>query len=256
MVVQAASLLSRRGVAARLAQLETVLGLPLGWVSHVQFDPSKSDEKGVEATRIAAGIPFANGLAITPDERTMIVAATTYPGLFIYDLPTSSPPHTWPTQRPKTKLHLPFRVDNLAWSHHPSSSPQFNNLTLLATGHPSPFRLISMSQNPSSHTSPAWSLAIKPSAPPLPLTSQKWPDSDAPLPAHHFTLSHNAHYSIRTLLQSTGHEAIIGTKAERVRIPSSITSFYHPYTIQGSDKGTLLVSALYGPLLACTNVST
>ncbi|TKY86787.1 hypothetical protein EX895_004427 [Sporisorium graminicola] len=257
LVVQAATLLSKRAVAARLAQLETVLGLSLGWVSYVQFEPDskKGEEDGVEVRRIATGIPFANGVAVTPDERTMIVAATTYPGIWMYDLPTSHPLQ-WHL-RPTTKLHLPFRVDNLAWSHPTVHSPwtstsKFNNLTLLATGHPAPFRLIAMSQSPLSRTSPSWSVAIAPHAPST--VAQVWEDSDAPLPAHHFTLSHNPLWSIRTLLQSTGEAARVGKHGEKVKLPSSASSFFHSYG--HATKGTLLVSGLYGPVLACTNVST
>ena len=248
-VERMAKLLSRRGIAARLAQIETILGLSLGWVSHVQFDRHGVDSQGVTVNRIAKGIPFANGIVVTPDQRTMVVAATTYPGVFMYDLPTTLP---FKRLGPTTKLHLPFRVDNLAWSHPPShaSSPndRFNNLTLLATGHPAPFKLIATSHNPSL-PSPSWSVAITPHPPSY--TPTAWEDNDAPLPAHHFTLSHNLHWSIRTLLQTTGQQVTV--QGEKAKMPSSASSFYHPHK---ATSGTLLVSGLYGPVLACTNVST
>ncbi|KAJ9478278.1 hypothetical protein PHBOTO_001862 [Pseudozyma hubeiensis] len=236
-VVQLAKVLIHRGVAAGLAQVETLLGLSLGWVSYVDFTTGE-----VEAKVIAEGIPFANGIAITPDSKTMVVAATTFPGVWMYDL---LPNLTSIVRglRPHTKLHLPFRVDNLAWSHHTDPN---NHSTLLATGHPSPFSLIAMSRSPLTRASPSWVVAINPSSTHHPL------NDDAPLSAIDFALTHNTSWSIRSLLQTQGKP--VKHRNTEIHLPSSASSFFSPFHDDGS--GTLLVSGLYGTVLTCTNVST
>ncbi|CBQ71845.1 conserved hypothetical protein [Sporisorium reilianum SRZ2] len=239
-VVRVAMLLSRRGVAARLAQVETLLALPLGWASYVEFDATQQEDAGVSASRIATAIPFANGIALT--HTTMFVAATTYPGLFIYALPPSPTPLAWQL-RPTTKVHLPMRVDNLAWSHSAHSSHR----TLLATGHPAPLALMRMARAPRTRTSASWSVAV--SAHAHGTSARAWEDAEAPLPAHHFTLSHSADWDIRTLLQSTGEEVVVS--GETVSISSSASSFLYA----DGEQGTLIVSGLYGPVLTCTGVS-
>ncbi|GAC96342.1 hypothetical protein PHSY_003922 [Pseudozyma hubeiensis SY62] len=232
-VAQLAKVLRHRGVAAGLAQVETLLGLSLGWVSHVDFTAGKVDAKVV-----ATGIPFANGIAVTPDSKTMVVAATTFPGVWMYDLPRDLASMIGGLS-PHTRLHLPFRVDNLAWSHH-------NNPVLLATGHPSPFSLIAMSRSPLTRTAPSWVVAITPSSTHRPF------NDDAPLSATDFALSSNTSFSIRSLLQTQGKP--VKHRNSEIHLPSSASSFFSPHH-HHHGSGTLLVSGLYGTVLTCTNVS-
>ena len=275
-----AKIISQLGAAGILAQVETLLGLPLGWVTYVEFSDEGKEGEGVKAKLLARGIPFANGLVVTPDEKTLVVASTTYPGVFIYDV---LPPHPHSrvsslggdsTLRLNTKLHLPFRVDNLALTHPSSSlktfssSDRFSGHQVLATGHPAPLKLISMARNPLTKVSPSWSVSITPYTPTPNFNAnpgtglgegEKWEDHEAPLPAHHFTLSHNAGWRIRTLMQSQGAE--VDYRGEKVGLPSSASSFYAPSEVgegkgEGGEGGTLLVSGLYGSVMACTNVGT
>lgn len=243
----AALAVANRKAASLLAQTETLLGLPLGWVSHVEFG-----RQDVEVKVLARNIPFANGLAITQNAETMVVAATTFPGIYIYELDL---PHRH--ARLKTKLHLPFRVDNLAFSpsyHSLNSRDIFGGQTLLATGHPAPLELIRMARNPTTRTSPSWSVAITRDTATKSEEGENWEDSDAHLPAHHFVLSHNTEWRIRTLLQSRGEKVRIGNN--EIQVASSASSFYHPYHDTEKGGGTLLVSGLYGDVTACTNVGT
>ncbi|SPO24812.1 uncharacterized protein UTRI_01803_B [Ustilago trichophora] len=276
-VSKLARVLSNRKAAAALAQIETLLGLPLGWVTMVQFDPRQVVETdGVKAKIVATNIPFANGIAVSPDQKTLIVAATTYPGVFIYDIIRSQRPNftggttNWLEMKLSTKLHLPFRVDNLAFTSNSIScnpNDRFSNHALLATGHPSPLQLISMARNPLNQTSPSWSISITPYKPTHQSPAiesafqhaQAWEDQEAPLPTHHFTLSHNGAWSIRTLMQSNG--ATVAYDANRsVRLASSSNSFYHPYDDMvgqhGKVGGTLMVSGLYDGVLLCTGIGS
>ena len=267
MVTKVARALSNRRLAAVLAQVETLLGLPFGWVAYVEFDAAvKADEAaGVRAKVLVRGVPFANGLALSPDRRTLVVAATTYPGVFMYDvLPASTFSRSKSTidsgsrLRLNTKLHLPFRVDNLAFfrSASNSASDRFSGHLLLATGHPAPLKLIAMAANPSA-PSPSWSLAISPYTAPGDAQGggfgslQTWEDTAAPLPAHHFVLSHNPAWVLRTLYQSNGQEYVSETGS--LQLPSSASTFYHAY--DDGVAGTMLVSGMYGGVLACTNVA-
>ncbi len=223
--------LTRAKVAAALAQVETLLGLPLGWVSYVEFDEGEAEEQeeGVRVQVLAKGIPFANGLVVTPDQKTVVVASTTFPGVFIYSTTSGSGSSSFKAKldwRSKltlqTKLHLPFRVDNLAFSHpspspsSPSSKDAFNGLTLLATGHPSPLSSSrwpgSIHQNKSKlecrhhpHKNSFTSSSFSKGGENPYEAGEEWEDKDAPLPAHHFTLSHNGAFHIRTLLQTRGN---------------------------------------------------
>jgi hypothetical protein len=116
-----------------------------------------------------------------------------------------------------------------------------------------------MSRNPTKKTSPSWTISITPNP-----TSSKmgvgdeWEDKEAPLPAHHFLLSHNAQWRIRTLLQSTGETPSAGKEGEdEVNVASSASAFYRPYAgwdRGGKDGGLLMVSGLYCGLTACDNV--
>lgn len=236
-LLQVAKVLTHRGVAARLAQIETLLGLPLGWVAFV-------DLTTVEAHILARGIPFANGVTLTPDNK-LAVAATTYPGIYFYSysppLSSSSPLHL------HSKLHLPFRVDNLALSVTPYPSPRgdvWGGRTLLATGHPAPLKLMAMSRNVTNRA-PSWSVAITPF-----IGANEWEDKEAPLPTHRFVLSHNPAWSVRTLFQSNASPT-----PNRPSLASSASTFYKPYD-HNPLAGTLLVSGLYDSLLQCSNVST
>ena len=278
-VEMVARLVVRPSLAVALAQLETLLGLPLGWVTFVQFDAQQykqaaksSDETGVSAKILASAIPFANGVVLTPDHNALIVASTTYPGIWMYDiLPPPSSTHPFGNQtrlKLQSKLHLPFRVDNLSFSAPNTSSASltkprhadvFSGRKLVATGHPAPLQLMAMAKDPSAKTSPSWSVAISPyirTSPkesPGAIHAELWEDNDAELPAHHFTLSHNPDWLIRTLVQSNGSTLNLGQ--HQVKLASSASSFYHPYPA-AQNAGTLLVSGLYANVVACTNVGT
>lgn len=226
--------LSVRWVAARLAQLETLLGLPLSWVCHVHFDVDGDEAEGVQARIIAHNIPFANGLAVISD--TLVVASTTHPGVFMYDIDP-----WWSPLRLREKLHLPFRPDNLALSRTAEGQEM-----LLATGHPAPFQLMAMARDPTGRTSSSWSVVLRPAR-------GKEGEDDAPLPAHRVSLSNSKEWSVRTMFQATGETVVLG-QGEGVALASSASSFYHAHEEGGS--GTLMVSGLYDGVLACTNVTS
>ncbi|KAN0063219.1 hypothetical protein ACQY0O_004383 [Thecaphora frezii] len=156
-----AKIVSPRPVSALLSKIETFLGLPLSWVVHVAFDadvgrvgaPTSLEQQqqeqdaataahSVMAHVVVRDIPFANGVALSPNRSTLAVASSMYPGVWLYDVgtrPTVAKSHwaTKPQQRkrqaaPTTertvdwtnpthvrlreKVHLPFIVDNIGFA--------------------------------------------------------------------------------------------------------------------------------------------
>jgi len=55
-----------------LPLVESILALPLGWTTHVTVSPASH-----VYTTVAPYVPFANGIAISPDGTLVAVASTT-----------------------------------------------------------------------------------------------------------------------------------------------------------------------------------
>ncbi|PWN54161.1 hypothetical protein IE53DRAFT_359427 [Violaceomyces palustris] len=263
-----ASVLQSRNVSGYLAQAETLLGLPLGWVSYVSFDesqgrsanldpaitrPSESKQEA-EDTRlaqqgiltskiVASGIPFANGLALSPSSKTMVVASTMYPGVYIYDIKkdqrTSRVNWSAPKSsvRLKDKVYLPMSPDNLSFSpvkgshlanlteripepeadsHEGAKEDLFERASLIVGGHPAGLKLIAMAKDPKlvSNWSPSWVVKVEPS--PTFLKGHKTisahalgdklvQDRGAPLSATTRVLGQRMEWRIQTLFQSNGN---------------------------------------------------
>ena len=104
---------------------ETVLGLPLSWLSHVTLVQDPANPHGppkISHQFAALGIAFANGVAVSPDGKQVAVAATSMAEVYFYDRNTETNAlkhiHTVP---------LPFSPDNIVFDH---------NGVLLVAGHP------------------------------------------------------------------------------------------------------------------------
>jgi arylesterase/paraoxonase len=103
------------GGTALARMVEDVTGRGLGNV--VQVDPGRPAAERVRL--VAGGIAFANGIALSPDRRTLYVAAARDKALLAFNLAS-------PTQKPRT-IPLPLGPDNLSWA--PDG-------TLYVAGHP------------------------------------------------------------------------------------------------------------------------
>jgi arylesterase / paraoxonase len=83
--------------------VEDVTGRGLGNVVHVDLSRPPSERVRV----VAAGVAYANGIAISPDRRMLDVAASRDKALVVIELaPSGGAPHTIP---------LPLGPDNLSW---------------------------------------------------------------------------------------------------------------------------------------------
>jgi hypothetical protein len=117
--------------------IETVGALPLSRVDYVEVTLLSANSEGAGVTikveTVADKIAFANGLALSADEKTLVVASTTRRELHFYSVfdPLASPPSPNLTRTVK----VPMLVDNL--SLLPSSPSSGESFTVLAAGHPS-----------------------------------------------------------------------------------------------------------------------
>ncbi|CAE6531291.1 unnamed protein product [Rhizoctonia solani] len=102
-----------------LPPLETFLALPLGKVDLVTFEPLK----GIRQVQpIVRNIPFANGVAVSKDKSTLVIASTTRAEVLFYSLYARDKIDV----KFMTSVQVPFSVDNIA----------FAGDRLLAAGHP------------------------------------------------------------------------------------------------------------------------
>ncbi|KAI1464035.1 calcium-dependent phosphotriesterase [Daldinia caldariorum] len=115
-----------------LSMAETLLGLPLSTVLHVDISSLLEDPASPTRVNIVARLPFANGIEIV-NETTVAVASTTSTAVYFYDMTKpDSINTTLPTLTYKSKVSFPFWVDNIQFS---------GDGTLYAAGHPHPATL-------------------------------------------------------------------------------------------------------------------
>jgi hypothetical protein len=226
-----------------LPRLETVLGLPLGWVSHVSFVEEPTVEP--QASVVASRIPFANGISLTPRGSMLAVASTMTPAVKLFrpaGTAAGKPDWSQPLQL-AGEIHVPHGCDNIAFSAPEPDQPAdslFDGARLLITGHPSGLRLIRFARNPRG-AEPAGSWIVD--ALPKSAGAQLAPDT-APLPAQDRALKANEAVTVRTLYQSQRGQAP-GT-------PSSAGSDWARE--DNASEGTLIMGGLYGGVSVCHGV--
>ncbi|EIW83883.1 calcium-dependent phosphotriesterase [Coniophora puteana RWD-64-598 SS2] len=219
-----------------LPLLETVLGLPLGWVAHFTIDETTGSV--LEHALSAPGIPFANGISLSPDGRTLAVASTSTAQLLFYtrDPSTNSLTHAH-------TVALPFLPDNIRYD---------DTGALLATGHPHfpSLAAVASSPSPSSSppsddaTSPSWTVSLT-HLPAMNLANpaayaKRIYDSRAPLSASALVPAAPMAHDVETVFQSDG------TSTNGIGMSSSSTALRDPMT------HSVYVVGLYGEgMLIC-----
>jgi arylesterase/paraoxonase len=133
---------------------ERVLGLPLGWVTFVDF----SIETRPLCTIVAGGIPFANGILVTPTGKEVLVASTSTDIVRIYE----RDPETNAVSGNYSSVYMTFHPETLNFdrSLEITDHTVFNlNGSFLrgvvATGSPDAGRLFCMAQNPHGCVAPS-----------------------------------------------------------------------------------------------------
>ncbi|KAG7089622.1 hypothetical protein E1B28_011288 [Marasmius oreades] len=198
--------------------VETLLTLPLGFVSHVSLDGrAESEQSTISHSVVAPFISFSNGVAVSPQGSQLAVASTTVGKVYIYNI-TKSPS---PSVTHVHTIQLPFSVDNLAWT-----SPS----EIVVAGHPHFPSLLKFIARKREYA-PSWVVAIQinidgsPKATP---NETKTFDIHAPLSLNTKVPPPPAPYTIETLFQSDG--SVFST---------STTGLHDPLT------GELYISGLY-----------
>nr|GAT60790.1 predicted protein [Mycena chlorophos] len=127
-----------------LPLVETILCLPLSWVAHVAIDPETGS---LEHTFVAPFIPFANGVALSPNGFKVAVASTSLSAVYMYE----RDPITNALKHPALVPML-FHPDNLEFDHTGA---------LIVAGHPNFIGLTKVKGDLTGKTvAPSWVVAV------------------------------------------------------------------------------------------------
>ncbi|KZV73742.1 calcium-dependent phosphotriesterase [Peniophora sp. CONT] len=201
-----------------LSKLETFLALPLSHVEHVHVPTPDEDAQPVAMT-VAGSIPFANGVALSPDGALVAVASTTGTSIRIYarHTPTNS-------LLPKDEILVPFAPDNLSFD---------DDGVLLVAGHADMPALTGMAEDKPGVRAPSWVMSLRPTSQPVDMVF--W-DAKASFSASGRVPPPPTGWEMETLYQSNGHGGFA----------SSVSAFRDART------GRLFVTGLYEEgLLVC-----
>ncbi|GAA6013205.1 hypothetical protein JCM10207_006203 [Rhodosporidiobolus poonsookiae] len=134
--------------------VETVTARPLARVDFVKavLPTDKEQEPLIKVQTAVEGVPFVNGIALSEDGKTFVVASTTKREVRFYAI-SSSADGKLHLNIVRT-VHVPMLVDNLSLLPSASSPSSF---TVLAAGHPSYPALLSVAHSLTlSARPPAW----------------------------------------------------------------------------------------------------
>ncbi|KIM33205.1 hypothetical protein M408DRAFT_309344, partial [Serendipita vermifera MAFF 305830] len=168
--------------------LETALMLPLGMVEYVKFG-----RNGIDYTVPILGIPYPNGLALSPDKSKLAVSSTSAGKVRIYDvLPNGG------GLANRTIIPVPLSPDNVDYQEDGS---------LIVAGHPH-FPSISRLGARKRTSSPSWVVSIQDKN----SNSSDDRTSNVPYSAYNRVGLHKD-YTMRTIYQSNGEGWSASTSA-------------------------------------------
>ncbi|KAK2735899.1 hypothetical protein FQN55_001932 [Onygenales sp. PD_40] len=143
-----------------LSMIETLFVRPLSWATFVDF----SDPNELKCTVVAEGIPFANGIIVTPTGKEVLIASTTTSAVFVYERDAQ----TNLLSKTRETILTHFRTDNLAFddSLDVSDPTAFDSegrflRGVIVGGHPSNIVLQLMARNPDKYNAPSWVAEIR-----------------------------------------------------------------------------------------------
>jgi hypothetical protein len=206
-----------------LPVIESILALPLAWVTHVTLPDTDTDTATATHTQtVASRIPFPNGVAISPDGTQVAIASTALGQVLFYARDVATQALTL-----RARVPTPFAPDNVMFDSRGS---------LIVAGHPNFPALVAVAANRTGALAPSWVVSITPT--PLPpgagAETDAW-DVGAPVPASR-KVPRVPDYEMRTLYQSDGRG-----------FSSSSTG------LRDSKTGVLYMVGLYqGGLMVCS----
>jgi hypothetical protein len=197
-----------------LPMAESVTMVPLGTVVHLDFTTGE-----LRSSTVAKGIPFANGVALSPDRKEVAVVACSSAYVQLYSLEEKeSVSLTF-----KTAVKMPFSADNIDYTH---------DGRLIVAGHPNFPALIKFSKGRADEA-PSWVVEIANRT--LTGVDKGEDDKHSPYPITRRAPSH-PDYSVQTVFMSDGSV-----------FPSSSTGLWDP------EAGKLFTTGLYADgILVCT----
>jgi hypothetical protein len=180
--------------------IETILALPLAWVTHVTLTDSDTTTTTTVTshrpattthTTVASHIPFANGVSISPDGTQVAVASTSLGEILFYtrDIVTQA-------LSLHARVPTPFAPDNIMFDA---------NGSLIVTGHPNFPALVAVAADRTGAAlAPSWVVSITPypTPPGAGAETDAW-DVGVPVPASR-KVPRVPGYKMRTLYQSNG----------------------------------------------------
>lgn len=206
-----------------LPVIESFLALPLGFIVHVTIvHDAVPGAAIIRHTLPQLGIPFANGISLSPDKKTLAVASSSLGAVQFYNRTISNQ-----TSRESLQfLHsvpLPFAPDNVAYD---------SNGSLMVAGHPAFFSLTKVAADHAGAISPSWVVSLD-SRQDATLSTTKY-DMDAPYPSSKRAGVVKG-YDVETVYQGNG-----------TKFGSSTTG------LRDARTGTVFVTGLYEDgLLVC-----
>lgn len=169
--------------------VETIFGLPLGWVGHVDVIETSSTSELVY-TFALFGVAMANGISLSHDGSQLAVASSSLAQIYFYSRSPSSGTLTYSHSVP-----VPFAPDNIAFT--PS-----NALIVTGVAHfPSLLAVAASPPGPDTEVSPSWVVSLTP-RPNSSIPAQVY-DIAAPVSASSKVRAVAGH-DIETLFQSNG----------------------------------------------------
>jgi hypothetical protein len=202
--------------------MESLLTLPLTWVSHITVNENAQTKSMIIEHAFAAfGIPFSNGIAISPNGKHVAVSSTTLYQVYFYTRNPENNKLTFAHAVP-----VPFASDNLMFD---------DEGILIVSGHPHFISLKAVAEN-KTDVAPSWVASISPREQlgGKAALSQEY-DTLAPVSASTRARAVPSH-EVKTLVQSNGR--LFSTSATGLR---------------DSTNGALYVTGLYEEgFLVCT----
>lgn len=169
-----------------LPVVESVLALPLSWTGHVTLHDD-AESTTIEHAFTTYGVPFSNGVALSPDGKQLAIVSTSLGQVHFYarnpDTNALLPTHSVP---------VPFLADNITYDEEGN---------LIVAGHPHFPSLIGVAKNKTDAVAPSWVVSVSPRE--MTSTFPKEYDAHAPVSASIKAppvLSHQ----VETLFQSNG----------------------------------------------------
>jgi 3',5'-cyclic AMP phosphodiesterase CpdA len=172
-----------------LPLVETWLGLPFGWLSHVSIEESGSTTTVVEHSFAAFGIPFANGVALSHNGSQVAIASSSGAEVYFYARNPQSNALTYTHAVP-----VPFLPDNIMYDDMGA---------LIVAGHPHLSSLVSVAKNHTDKVAPSWILSVSPRSEAEGVFVPKPYDTRAVVSASSKAPAVRSH-EVETLMQSNG----------------------------------------------------